>query len=95
LKIFNFEYTSAHLKDHSCELSLESDKKKRFEILHWGSFGHIHFVLAYCNETSQELSLGCVDVHVGIDIFKMAAIAMVTMKVFFYQILMKVRRNDP
>ena len=48
-----------------------------------GSFGHIHFVLAYCNETSQELSLGCVDVHVGIDIFKMAAIAMVTMKVFF------------
>jgi hypothetical protein len=34
-----------------------------------------------CNETSQELSLGCVHGHLGFDIFKMAAVAMVVMKV--------------
>ena len=33
-----------------------------------------------CYETSQELSLECVDVHIGFDIFKMATVAMVTMK---------------
>jgi hypothetical protein len=32
LKIFNLEYTSAHPKDHSCEVSLESDKKKTFMV---------------------------------------------------------------
>jgi hypothetical protein len=46
-------------------------------------FRKIYF-WSYCNETSQERSLGCVDVLLGFDIFKMAAVAMVTNKVEIY-----------
>ena len=44
-----------------------------------------------CTETTQEWSLGYVVVHLGFGIFKMSAVAMVTMKVKkkFYQIIMK------
>ena len=34
-----------------------------------------------CNETSQEWSLGYVDVHLGFNIFKIATVAKVSMKV--------------
>jgi hypothetical protein len=37
-------------------------------------FRKIYF-WSYCNETSQERSLGCVDVLLGFDTFKMAAVA--------------------
>jgi hypothetical protein len=40
----------------------------------WGNcFSSGKFFLSDCNETSQELSLGCVVVHLGFEIFKMAA----------------------
>ena len=57
------------------------------------------YFLSNCNKISQEWFLGCVDVHLGFDIFKMAAIVMVTMKVkkkcVLNPILMKLHRNGP
>jgi hypothetical protein len=38
----------------------------------------------YCNETSQESSLGCVDVHLGFTFSKWLPIAMVTMTIKKY-----------
>ena len=46
------------------------------KIYSWGK----NIIWLDCYETSQELSLECVDVHIGFDIFKMATVAMVTMK---------------
>ena len=46
------------------------------------------------SETSQVLSLWCLVVHLGFDIFKMATVVLVTMKVFVNPIAMKLHRND-
>ena len=53
----------------------------------------IYFFLSYCSETSQEWSLWCVDVHLRLDIFKMAAVAMVTRN-FFFKIWCDCHRDD-
>jgi hypothetical protein len=92
-KITNPKCTSTHPKDHSCHKGLKYSSGYILRSINsWcllkNSMGNFflqekNIFWSDCNEISQEWSLGCVDVHLGFVILKMATVAMVIMNMCY------------